>query len=593
MKKTIKLLLFVCLLAITLNSTSSLNCILKVQAATSKIDKSELSIYEGHTSTLKVTGASGSVTWSSNNNSVASVSTKGKVTAKKNGTAVITANTGGHKLQCRVTVLKVALNETVATLYVDAALILKVNDKKASVTWSSSNKFAASVDKRGIVVANNPGTATITAKISDTIAVSCIITVIHDPGIPTKLELVNVPSNMIAGEKQTISVSYFPSTSAGSEVYWEVGDEYGNAGSLSMRFNESTLTIEALCSGIACIRVVSFLDPSVYDEYYIEISNPTPDKSINTGIPDQTLPNTGHSTTPTNSPTKPIIKTLDGFKISQDSTITIYDSPIVRMTNEDFDYWDEMYYTLDGSTPTTSSSRCYLDTHIVLSDNCVLKMIGIASGSSSEVLTVNFKVRSNLFNWGTSEIDTSSCLYVMKNCPTEAATLLNAQEQALCSKAKSILASIITPGMSDYDKIKAIHDYICNNVTYAYDYVPNSEDAYGALINGTCVCGGYAEAYYLLVNMSDIYCMIIHGTALGIGHAWNLVYLDNEWYHVDCTWDDVNDTPYYKYFLIDDASMTQVHTWLKTSWVDQGITCSWPVCTSTKYLGDFVYSVKS
>ncbi len=69
-----------------------------------KLSKTSLSITEGKTSKLKVTGTSKSVTWSSSNKKIASVSEDGVVTAKSVGTAKITAKTGGEVLTCKVTV---------------------------------------------------------------------------------------------------------------------------------------------------------------------------------------------------------------------------------------------------------------------------------------------------------------------------------------------------------------------------------------------------------------------------------------------------------------------------------------------------------
>lgn len=75
-----------------------------VRAASAKISKKTLALSKGKTAVLKITGTKSKVTWSSSNNKVAVVSQKGKVTAKKAGTATITAKAGKKRFKCKVTV---------------------------------------------------------------------------------------------------------------------------------------------------------------------------------------------------------------------------------------------------------------------------------------------------------------------------------------------------------------------------------------------------------------------------------------------------------------------------------------------------------
>ena len=71
-----------------------------------KINKTKVTITEGKTVQLKVTGTKKKVKWSTSKKSVATVTTKGKVTGKKAGTATITAKVGKKTLKCKVTVKK-------------------------------------------------------------------------------------------------------------------------------------------------------------------------------------------------------------------------------------------------------------------------------------------------------------------------------------------------------------------------------------------------------------------------------------------------------------------------------------------------------
>lgn len=75
-----------------------------VKVAVVTLNKTEMTVYKGSSATIKVNGTKSKVKWSSSNKSVATVSQKGKVKGKKNGTATITAKVGSYKLKCKVTV---------------------------------------------------------------------------------------------------------------------------------------------------------------------------------------------------------------------------------------------------------------------------------------------------------------------------------------------------------------------------------------------------------------------------------------------------------------------------------------------------------
>ena len=89
--------------------TATITCNAGGQAVTCKVTVSNISstaetIYTKNSVTLKVTGVSGAVTWSSSNTGVATVDSKGKVTGVKAGTATITAKVGSDTYTCKITV---------------------------------------------------------------------------------------------------------------------------------------------------------------------------------------------------------------------------------------------------------------------------------------------------------------------------------------------------------------------------------------------------------------------------------------------------------------------------------------------------------
>ena len=115
-------------------------------------------------------------------------------------------------------------------------------------------------------------------------------------------------------------------------------------------------------------------------------------------------------------------------------------------------------------------------------------------------------------------------------------------------------------GKTDYDKILYLHDYLIkvNDYDYTYGKATGSYNAYGALVKGCSVCEGYAKAYKYLLNSVDIECEII----VSATHAWNAVKLEEQWYYVDCTWDDLGGSKIsYEYFLRgEDLESVRAHT---------------------------------
>lgn len=163
-------------------------------------------------------------------------------------------------------------------------------------------------------------------------------------------------------------------------------------------------------------------------------------------------------------------------------------------------------------------------------------------------------------------------------------------------KIKQITAEVITPGMSEYEIAKALHDWLVLHNKYDMRYYSNSlpdsaYTPYAALITGTSVCNGYGEAYKAMARYNGLKCLYVSGYGHTGRHGWNLVNIDGQWYHVDVTWDD--PTPdragyvRYNYFLKSDAYMS-AHNHSK--WQEESI-FEWSseyACTSTKYDGSIL-----
>ncbi|ADL50967.1 Ig-like domain-containing protein [Clostridium cellulovorans] len=141
------------------------------------------------------------------------------------------------------------------------------------------------------------------------------------------------------------------------------------------------------------------------------------------------------------------------------------------------------------------------------------------------------------------------------------------QDNYVTQKITEVLSQIITPGMNDFQKEKVIHDWIVKNIAYDTTLVQHS--AYAGLVSPyKTVCQGYALLTYRMLNQVGIQTKIIEGTGHGSAHAWNLVYLEGAWYHLDSTWDDpvpdVKDRAIHTYYNLTDAQIKANHAWTLT-----------------------------
>lgn len=124
---------------------------------------------------------------------------------------------------------------------------------------------------------------------------------------------------------------------------------------------------------------------------------------------------------------------------------------------------------------------------------------------------------------------------------------------------------------SDFDKALYLHDYFVRN--YKYDHSFQIRDAYNFFTQRTGVCQAYMLA--MIAAGERVGLEVLPVTSNEMLHAWNLVRVDGEWYHVDVTWDDADGLASkvsYRYFLQSDVGIrtidkdaTQAHTKWETS----------------------------
>ena len=203
--------------------------VLPIMVEEISFNKTSVSLKAGETVTLTATvkpddATDKTVTWSTSDASVATVN-DGVVTAKKVGTATITAKAGDKSATCEITVVStpvtaVTLNKTSVSLKAGETVTLTATVKPddatdKTVTWGSSDESVAKVEN-GIVTAIGKGLSTITAKAGDTSA-TCMVTV----SVPVENVTLNKTELVLQkGQEEVLVALVSPDDATDKTINW-------------------------------------------------------------------------------------------------------------------------------------------------------------------------------------------------------------------------------------------------------------------------------------------------------------------------------------------------------------------------------------
>lgn len=199
------------------------------------VDKTATTIVKGATDKLTATlvpaDANGTITWSTSDSSVATVSSDGTVTAVKNGTATVTAKCGDLSAQTKVTVINplkaITITGTTHSIKkgqtTQLGLTYDPADTTDSVaaTWTSSNTSVATVSKTGLVTALKDGSTTIKATVGN-------VSSTYDIAVKeVKLTEIKMEEKALIheGDTKALTVEYTPAdTTDDKTVAWSSSD---------------------------------------------------------------------------------------------------------------------------------------------------------------------------------------------------------------------------------------------------------------------------------------------------------------------------------------------------------------------------------
>lgn len=177
--------------------------------------------------------------------------------------------------------------------------------------------------------------------------------------------------------------------------------------------------------------------------------------------------------------------------------------------------------------------------------------------------------------------DNPTYFFLSENCKTETTSFGNCyfipeysmtifEYQEDMQELEKVKTEVLgkTQELSDsYEKELFIHDYIAQKCEYVEKAGGTYSSAYGCLVKGSASCEGYAKAMKYLFDEAGIESYLAVGTTedeneKAQGHAWNIVKIGENYYHVDATWNDPKEASVvnrYAYFNITDEEISETH----------------------------------
>lgn len=154
--------------------------------------------------------------------------------------------------------------------------------------------------------------------------------------------------------------------------------------------------------------------------------------------------------------------------------------------------------------------------------------------------------------------------YIKLNYTEESLDIINEKIKRMSERIDNYISDL--DGLSDFEKEIIIHDRLSYDVEYSkLEDLPRAyHTAEGTLLENVGVCDSFTKALQLIYNKAGIDSIIVLGTLDNSPHAWNLVKIEDDWYHVDLTSShsmyDETGIVNHAYFNLDDETMKKFCT---------------------------------
>lgn len=306
-------------------------------AASVRLSNSKVTLIAKQSITLKLNGTAKKVSWSSSSKSIATVNSRGKVTANRKGTATITAKVSSKKYSCKVIVETPTISKTSTVLSKGSSTTLKINGNSQKVKWTSTNKRVATVSSKGKVSAKGTGTATVIGAIGNK-KYSCKVTVKNSVINVKSIKLNNSKASLAEGKTLKLTVSFTPSNATNKKVSWSSSNnsvaKVSNGQVTALKKGSAKITARSGKAVAVCqISVTSPIITVQAPKYAVAVPS---DTDVNCLLIPMAVQNRGTQ------------------------TLRIYNNG-ARLSDDDYYYYDRDVRLFDADTYISTGRMVYLD----------------------------------------------------------------------------------------------------------------------------------------------------------------------------------------------------------------------------------------
>lgn len=294
-------------------------------------------------------------------------------------------------------------------------------------------------------------------------------------------------------------------------------------------------------------------------------------------------------------------KMLLGAVVTATVSMTMSNAVMADNCDDIVNVWKSIYSTVSGKAYTQSPVRtivnseqwanAIIESYEDLEDSVTLEIANFNDDEYDLSTLKNYNVAISAKGYVT-DTDFSRITYSFDYNPNYRISRavdepmlynrLSVEEKEAYNTLVSCTRKLIENLDSDYDKEVAIHNFILYNFKYGpldSNNVPQrAHSITGFLEDKEGICEAYANTFYVMGKIAGLDVSIVTGISNNIGHMWNMIKLDGEYYHIDVTSDDpapdVPNRERYNFFNLDDETLSRTHSWDKTEF---------PKATGTKY----------